>query len=78
MTTPQDIALLDARRGIEMFRRWGTCSRRDREYVTTPLFKMWSLTEKIFGEGGGAKLRQNKIPNCRALYLDLDIRQNGR
>ena len=78
VTTPQDIALLDARKGIEMFRK-----------VAVPVFGIvenMSLFEcphcgqnsAIFGEGGGDRIAEEYgVPVLGRLPLSLETRQTS-
>src|SRR6185369_12763243 len=68
VTTPQDIALLDAKKGIKMF-----------EKVGVPIL---GIVEHIFGEEGGKRLAaEYNMDYLGALPLNLSIRvqaDNGR
>ena len=55
VTTPQDIALLDARKGLKMFEKVqcaGAWHRREHERCI-PAAKCGHTEEHMFGEGGG-------------------------
>lgn len=54
VTTPQDIALLDARKGIEMFRKVEVPVLGIVENMSTHICSNCGHEEAIFGSGGGA------------------------
>ena len=56
VTTPQDIALLDARKGLKMFEKVGIPILGVVENMSTHICSNCGHTEAIFGEGGGAKM----------------------
>jgi len=56
VTTPQDIALLDARRGIEMFRKVDIPVLGVIENMSTHICSHCGHEESIFGAGGGERL----------------------
>lgn len=56
VTTPQDIALLDARKGIEMFRKVNIPVLGIVENMAMHVCSNCGHVEHIFGEGGGAAL----------------------
>lgn len=53
VTTPQDIALLDARKGIEMFRKVAVPVIGIVENMSTHVCSNCAHEEAIFGQGGG-------------------------
>ena len=78
VTTPQDIALLDARRGIEMFRRVEVPVLGVIENMSLHYCSKCGHTEHLFGEGGGDKIAaEYDTKLLGALPLDLDIRQKA-
>ena len=78
VTTPQDIALLDARRGIEMFRRVEVPVLGVIENMSLHCCAKCGHTEHLFGEGGGDKIAaEYDTALLGALPLDLDIRQKA-
>jgi ATP-binding protein involved in chromosome partitioning len=77
VTTPQDIALLDARKGIEMFRKVNVPLLGVVENMAVHICSNCGHAEAIFGEGGGEKLAQDyKVTVIGSLPLDLSIRQH--
>lgn len=58
VTTPQDIALLDARKGIEMFRKVDIEVLGVVENMSTHVCSNCGHTEPVFGEGGGEKIAE--------------------
>lgn len=58
VTTPQDIALLDARKGIEMFSKVNVPVLGIVENMATHTCSQCGHEEHIFGEGGGTKVAQ--------------------
>jgi ATP-binding protein involved in chromosome partitioning len=56
VTTPQDIALLDARKGLKMFEKVGIPILGVVENMSTHICSNCGHTEAIFGTGGGAKM----------------------
>ena len=56
VTTPQDVALLDARRGIEMFAKLKVPLLGLVENMSTHICSQCGHEEPIFGSGGGDKL----------------------
>ncbi|HRQ57023.1 MAG TPA: iron-sulfur cluster carrier protein ApbC [Azoarcus taiwanensis] len=75
VTTPQDIALLDARKGIKMFEKVGVPIVGVVENMSIHICSKCGHEEPIFGIGGGEKLCSDYgIPFLGALPLDLQIR----
>ncbi|WP_415904178.1 iron-sulfur cluster carrier protein ApbC [Neptuniibacter sp. QD48_55] len=58
VTTPQDIALLDAKKGIEMFRKVDINVLGVVENMSTHICSQCGHTEAIFGDGGGAEIAE--------------------
>ncbi|MBC9073732.1 iron-sulfur cluster carrier protein ApbC [Thauera sp. CAU 1555] len=78
VTTPQDIALLDARKGIKMFEKVGVPVVGVVENMSIHICSKCGHEEHIFGTGGGQKLCADyDIPFLGALPLDLQIRQEA-
>ena len=75
VTTPQDIALLDARKGIRMFEKVGVPIVGIVENMSIHICTHCGHAEPIFGEGGGAALGADyHVPLLGKLPLDLRIR----
>ncbi len=78
ITTPQDIALLDARKGLEMFRKVGIPVLGVIENMSTHLCSNCGHEEAIFGSGGGDRLaREAGTELLGSLPLDIRIRQQA-
>ena len=76
VTTPQDLALLDARRAYEMFRKVKVPVLGIIENMSVHVCSKCGHTESIFGEGGGQQMaEQYDIPLLGKLPLDMQIRQ---
>jgi len=76
VTTPQDIALLDARKGIEMFRKVNIPVLGIVENMAMHICSNCGHAEPIFGEGGGAKVASEyQVPVLGSLPLDRRIRE---
>ncbi|MDR3477757.1 MAG: iron-sulfur cluster carrier protein ApbC [Gammaproteobacteria bacterium] len=75
VTTPQDLALLDARRAYEMFRKVSVPVLGIIENMSTHICSACGHEEAIFGEGGGLRMAgQYGIDLLGALPLDMQIR----
>ncbi|ABM34375.1 iron-sulfur cluster carrier protein ApbC [Paracidovorax citrulli] len=75
VTTPQDIALLDARKGIKMFEKVGVPILGVVENMAAHVCSQCGHVEHIFGEGGGRRMaEENGMTYLGALPLDLQIR----
>jgi ATP-binding protein involved in chromosome partitioning len=75
ITTPQDIALLDARKGHKMFEKVEVPVLGVIENMSTHICSQCGHEEHIFGEGGGLRMsEQNDVDFLGALPLDLRIR----
>ena len=76
VTTPQDLALLDARKGIEMFNKVNVPVLGVVENMSTHVCSSCNHEEAIFGAGGGAALAQQYGTDLLAsLPLSMAIRQ---
>ena len=76
VTTPQDLALLDARRGIEMFRKVSVPVIGVVENMSVHFCSECGHAEAIFGSGGGDRLaRDFSVPVLARPALDPAIRQ---
>ena len=56
VTTPQNIALLDAKKGLEMFRKVSVPILGVVENMSTHICSNCQQEETIFGDGGGKRL----------------------
>lgn len=78
VTTPQDLALADARRGVAMFEKVGVPILGLAENMAVHVCSQCGHAEHIFGQGGGEKYAaQHGIAFLGALPLALDIRAAG-
>lgn len=78
VTTPQDIALLDAQRGLKMFEKVGVPVLGIVENMSIHICSKCGHAEPIFGEGGGEKMaRKYGIELLGSLPLDISIRKNA-
>jgi ATP-binding protein involved in chromosome partitioning len=76
VTTPQDIALLDARKGLKMFEKVGVPIIGIVENMAMHTCGQCGHTEHIFGEGGGLRMSQDyKVDLLGSLPLDMRIRE---
>ncbi len=77
VTTPQDIALLDARKGLKMFEKVGIPILGIVENMSTHTCSNCGHTEPIFGTGGGEKMcKDYNVELLGALPLDIKIREH--
>lgn len=75
VTTPQDIALLDARKGIKMFEKVGVPILGIVENMAVYCCPNCGHTEHIFGEDGGKKMAAEfEMDYLGALPLNMQIR----
>lgn len=78
VTTPQDIALLDAQRGLRMFEKVGVPVLGIVENMSIHICSKCGHAEPIFGEGGGEKMaRKYGVELLGSLPLDISIRKNA-
>jgi len=76
VTTPQDIALLDARKGLKMFEKVNVPIVGIVENMSTHICTNCGHAEAIFGEGGAAKMCADyNVPFLGGLPLDIRIRE---
>ena len=76
VTTPQDIALSDARKGIEMFKKVGVPVLGVVENMSVHICNNCGHAEAIFGSGGGDRLAQDYgVEVIGRLPLDINIRE---
>jgi ATP-binding protein involved in chromosome partitioning len=75
VTTPQDIALLDARKGIKMFEKVGVPVLGIVENMAVHICSQCGHAEHIFGQDGGKKMAHEfGMDYLGALPLDMQIR----
>ena len=78
VTTPQDIALLDARKGLKMFEKVGVPIVGIIENMSTYVCTKCGHEEHIFGSGGGEKMcKEYSVDFLGALPLNLSIREQA-
>ena len=78
VSTPQDVALLDARKAIDMFHKTNTPVLGMVENMSTHICSNCGHEEHIFGHGGAeAEAEKLGVPFLGAIPLDLSIRQAG-
>jgi ATP-binding protein involved in chromosome partitioning len=78
VTTPQDIALLDARKGLLMFRKVAVPVIGIVENMAMHVCSQCGHAEHIFGAGGGEKMAlQYGVPLLGSLPLDIKIREQA-
>jgi ATP-binding protein involved in chromosome partitioning len=76
VTTPQDIALLDARKGLKMFQKVAVPVLGIVENMSTHVCSSCGHEEPIFGAGGGARMAQQYgVALLGQLPLDIRIRE---
>jgi ATP-binding protein involved in chromosome partitioning len=76
VTTPQDIALMDARKGLKMFEKVGIKIVGIVENMSTHICSKCGHEEHIFGAGGGEKMCADyKVEFLGDLPLDIRIRE---
>jgi len=76
VTTPQDIALLDARKGFKMFEKVEVPVLGIVENMSIHICSNCGHEEHIFGEGGGGRMaEQYGVDFLGALPLDIRIRE---
>jgi ATP-binding protein involved in chromosome partitioning len=82
VTTPQDIALLDARKALKMFEKVNVPVLGIIENMSTHICSECGHEEHIFGSGGGDQMaKQYDVDLLGALPLDIRIREgvdNGK
>lgn len=76
VTTPQDIALLDARKGLKMFEKVEVPILGVVENMSIHICSQCGHAEHIFGEGGGQRMaEQYGVNYLGGLPLDIKIRE---
>src|SRR6059036_125920 len=78
VTTPQDIALIDARKGLKMFDKVGVPIVGIVENMAIHICSNCGHAEHIFGEGGAQRMCQDyNVPFLGGLPLDIRIREQA-
>lgn len=78
VTTPQDIALLDARKGLKMFEKVEVPVLGIVENMSIHICSKCGYEEHIFGEGGGPRMaEQYGVAFLGSLPLDISIREQA-
>ncbi|MGC8806615.1 MAG: iron-sulfur cluster carrier protein ApbC [Thiomonas sp.] len=78
VTTPQDIALLDARKGLKMFEKVGVPILGIVENMAMHVCSHCGHVEHIFGEGGGQRMSaEYGVDYLGGLPLDIRIREQA-
>ncbi|TXI10516.1 MAG: iron-sulfur cluster carrier protein ApbC [Polynucleobacter sp.] len=78
VTTPQDIALIDAKKGLKMFEKVGIPILGIVENMSIYVCPNCNHQEHIFGQGGGQKMcEQYGVNFLGSLPLNLSIRQDA-
>jgi ATP-binding protein involved in chromosome partitioning len=78
VTTPQDIALLDAKKGLKMFEKVEVPVLGIVENMAVHVCSNCGHAEHVFGEGGGERMAaQYGVPLLGSLPLDIRIREDA-
>jgi ATP-binding protein involved in chromosome partitioning len=78
VTTPQDIALIDARKGLKMFEKVGIPIIGVVENMAIHICSQCGHAEHIFGSGGGEKMcKDYDVEFLGSLPLDIRIREQA-
>ncbi len=78
ITTPQDIALLDARKGLKMFEKVEVPVLGVVENMSIHICTECGHAEHIFGEGGGSRMaEEHNVDFLGSLPLDIRIREQA-
>ena len=78
VTTPQDIALMDARKGLKMFEKVNIPILGIVENMSLHICSQCGHEEHMFGEGGGARMSKDYgVELLGALPLDIKIREQA-
>ncbi|MFU8830560.1 MAG: iron-sulfur cluster carrier protein ApbC [Wenzhouxiangella sp.] len=78
VTTPQDIATLDARKGLQMFRKVNVPVLGIIENMSLHTCSNCGHQEHLFGAGGGERIAHDYgVPLLGALPLDIRIREHA-
>src|SRR6266581_1123272 len=78
VTTPQDIALIDARKGLKMFEKVGIPILGVVENMSTHICSQCGHEEHIFGQGGAERMcKEYGTELLGSLPLDINIREHA-
>jgi ATP-binding protein involved in chromosome partitioning len=78
VTTPQDIALIDAKKAVTMFEKVGVPILGVVENMAVHVCSNCGHAEHIFGEGGAERMcRDYNVPFLGSLPLDVRIREQA-
>src|SRR5438270_240566 len=78
VTTPQDIALIDARKGLKMFEKVGIPILGIVENMSIHICSQCGHEEHIFGQGGAERMcKEYGVELLGALPLDIAIREQA-
>jgi ATP-binding protein involved in chromosome partitioning len=78
VTTPQDIALMDARKGLKMFEKVNIPILGVVENMSLHICSQCGHEEHVFGAGGGARMSKDYgIDLLGSLPLDISIREQA-
>jgi ATP-binding protein involved in chromosome partitioning len=78
VTTPQDIALIDARKGLKMFEKVNVPILGIVENMSTHVCSNCGHEEPVFGAGGGERMaQQSGVTLLGSLPLDIKIREQA-
>jgi ATP-binding protein involved in chromosome partitioning len=78
VTTPQDIATLDARKALKMFEKVNVPVLGIVENMAVHVCSNCGHAEHLFGAGGGQRMAQQYgVPLLGSLPLDISIREQG-
>ena len=78
VTTPQDVATLDAKKALAMFRKVNVPVLGIIENMALHVCSNCGHEEHLFGEGGGQRMAaQYGVPLLGSLPLDIAIREQG-
>jgi ATP-binding protein involved in chromosome partitioning len=78
VTTPQEVAIDDARKGLRMFGRHDSVVLGIAENMATFVCPDCGSEHAVFGEGGGERFAaENDLPFLGSIPLDPDVRSGG-
>jgi len=78
VTTPQDVALIDARKGFKMFEKVGIPILGVVENMSTHICSQCGHEEHIFGQGGAERMcKEYGTELLGSLPLDIEIREHA-